>query len=263
MTEPQGQPSPQQQRDKLLAHFPFSQSDRPNYALQSLKGRPNQQVASGQDVKCKHQHRQETSQLFSSFHEYGLVPAKDGGRRSKNDFASPWRHRVRGLAAVMLVGAFWVVIFHWHTHRSFSVPSPFGLDAPLLRTNPTHGSKVRGSEAVLSRSSNMNLPPGATSTVDSPRRTIWHPVTPILANQTAIPVRSTTTRHSMTAKVQMTALQQRIEWTRDGPQEQFWNSSSYQESTTPWTNVTTLGYWKQVFVSGYRNQIMGLIALCM
>lgn len=56
-----------------------------------------------------------------------------------------------------------------------------------------------------------------------------------------------------------TALEVRREWTNSAE----YTSTPYVMTTTAWTNVTSLGYWRQEFYSGYRNQIMGLIALAM
>jgi hypothetical protein len=40
-------------------------------------------------------------------------------------------------------------------------------------------------------------------------------------------------------------------------------SKSFLQSTEPWTNVTSMGYWRRNFYSGFRNQIMAFSALAM
>ncbi len=60
-------------------------------------------------------------------------------------------------------------------------------------------------------------------------------------------------------KVQVQPVEEHRVWTRGSNDFQ----PSYVNASTPRTNETTLGYWRQEFYSGYRNQIMGVIALAM
>lgn len=64
---------------------------------------------------------------------------------------------------------------------------------------------------------------------------------------------------SLEPYLEQTPIEKRRLWT--SRPEYF--TQSYITSTTPLTNVSTLGYWRQEFYSGYRNQIMGFIALTM
>ena len=126
----------------------------------------------------------------------------------------------------------------------------------------------RGSHGQLFSTSGQLKGTSTTGRENSDASTWFPPAFPVTTNTTANNVTSTNANATKHVQVlvralkhdgKKTAKEQRRLWT--SRPEYF--SQSYIDSTTPSMNVSTLGYWRQEFYSGYRNQIMGFVALTM